>query len=115
MLDEQGRARFPKRVIDALDVSLNATDRRLHKLLDTYTRLRLAQEVTQRELLPVRFALTLLKKRLLSSPLAFANSLQVYADTVSKAVAASGDLELVKRLTGRMNEDTDDDEERDNT
>lgn len=113
--DALGRRKFAKREVIALSIDLPPEERRLHELLRQYTDSRLAR-VAWNESLPIRFALTMLKKRLLSSPLAFHNSIETHLNTLSASTQAAEteapDPELMRRLQQRADEDWADDEEK---
>jgi len=105
---------FPNRRVDALPVPDLPAERRASELLDEYIRLRIERADSRREHFAVRFALNLLKKRFLSSPLAFHKSLETHLEHVSRpSAAAAPDRELVERLIQRSREDVEDDVLRD--
>lgn len=107
---------FPDRKLVALSVPDLPAERQASELLDEYIRLRLERASGQRERFAVRFALHLLKKRHLSSPLAFARSLATHLEHVTRpapATAPPPDPELVRRLIDRSKEEVADDELRD--
>ncbi|MBN1888254.1 MAG: DISARM system SNF2-like helicase DrmD, partial [Thermoflexales bacterium] len=88
LLDELGRRKFALRQVLPLWIDLTPAERRMHELLRQYSEARLAR-VDWNKALPIRFALTLLTKRLLSSPLAFANSLDVHFKTLGQGAPAT--------------------------
>jgi len=93
---------FPVRKVVALKVPDLPAERRASELLDEYSRLRLERASGQRERFAVQFALNLLKKRYLSSPLAFARSLETHLEHVTKpapGISPPPDPELVQRLS----------------
>jgi ERCC4-related helicase len=99
-----GARKFAERRVEAIQVALSARERRLHQLLDDYTASRLhGQDRTN--VLPLQFALTMLKKRLLSSPRAFAHSLNTHLTTLGAIRESEPDLTLVERMAQRVNED----------
>lgn len=115
MVDALGRRRFPKREVDALSVKLAKTERELFDGLNDYLQMRLTRS-TGRDRLPVAFALTLLKKRLLSSPLAFSKSIQVHQSHLEPDEKPSEEnIQVVASLQDRMSEDFSDDDEKDRT
>lgn len=105
--DSLGYGRFAKRHVLPLEITLTPSEQQQHDLLNQYTQSRLAR-VDWNESLPIRFALTMLKKRLLSSPLAFHHSLDTHMRTLGSPDGA--DTALVQRLQARAGEDWDDDE-----
>ncbi len=108
--DKMGRREFAERQVLALDVELTGDEDALHRWLRQYTESRLAS-VDWAESLPLRFALTMLKKRLLSSPQAFENSLRTHRETLGTS-RATEDAEILKRMMQRAEEDTADDAEK---
>ena len=112
MVDALGRRRFPKREVEALAVQLTAQEQELFRTLDEYTKRRL-DRAAGRDRLPVRFSLTLLKKRLLSSVLAFRNSIDVHhAGLDSEEELDADKARLVLRLAQKVAEDYADDTEK---
>jgi superfamily II DNA or RNA helicase len=116
LVDALGRRRFPKREVEALPaVKLAPAEREMLRVLDHYMELRLGR-AGGIDRLPVRFALTLLKKRLLSSPLAFSNSIQVHHTHLHPEEQPGEEhVQVVQRLKERLEEDFADDEEKDRT
>ena len=80
-----GRALFPKRELQAIEVGYTDEERTAHQQLQEYTRLRQtgAQDATERT--ATEFVLKLLKKRLLSSPAAFASTLEKHVQSLREA------------------------------
>lgn len=111
ILTALGHRRFAKREVSALSVDLSTRERELYERLDGYTHSRL-HRLEWAESLPVRFALTMLKKRLLSSPQAFTHSLNTHLETLGAPESARPDATLLERMTQRVNEDWADDEEK---
>ncbi|MFZ5786788.1 MAG: DISARM system SNF2-like helicase DrmD [Acidobacteriota bacterium] len=116
MVDAVGRRLFPKRTVDALDsVKLSKPEREMLDTLDDYIESRTGR-ASEADRLPVQFALTLLKKRLLSSPLAFRESIQVHQSHLASEEAPRPDqVSVVASLKDRLSEDFSDDEEKDRT
>ena len=78
-----GSARFPQRVVKAIQVEYSESNREAHRLLQTLTdtrRQRVAQDKRRRA--AVDIARLLPKKRLFSSSLAFAKTIDHYATTL---------------------------------
>lgn len=112
IVDALGGRKFARRVVEPLWVTLTPAERQLHDLLARYTASRLGR-MNWTKSLTIRFALTLLKKRLLSSPLAFANSLELHLRTLGQAEEAdTPDESLAERLRQRAEEEWSDDEEK---
>ncbi len=113
IVDALGGRKFARRNVEPIWVGLTPDEHRLHDLLAQYSQSRLAR-VDWAKSLTIRFALTLLKKRLLSSPLAFAHSLEVHRQTLGQAGQAEDtedpDEALAERLRQRAAEEWADDE-----
>src|SRR5262249_8485792 len=71
-----GTLRFPRRELEALEVGYTDAERRAHQALREYTALRSRGATDEAEKLATEFVLKLLKKRLFSSPAAFAATLE---------------------------------------
>jgi ERCC4-related helicase len=106
-----GHRQFAERSIQALPVGLCLEETEIYQLLDTYTQSRL-ERLEWAESMPVRFALTMLKKRLLSCPRAFRHSLNTHMKTLGAPDEVGPDKMLLERMTQRVNEDWADDEEK---
>lgn len=79
-----GSDRFPKRVITPIVVTYSDDERRLHALLRDYSASRLGgPSAAATERTAAEFVLKLLKKRLFSSPAAFAQTLARHTETVT--------------------------------
>lgn len=106
-----GHRKFAERQVQPLEVGFTPQEAELYRLLDQYAKSRLSRTEWSQSL-PVRFALTMLKKRLLSSPRAFARSLYTHLETLGAPASARPDTVLLERMTQRVNEDWADDEEK---
>ena len=80
-----GTPRFAKRTLEALEVSYSAEEQRVHQVLQRYTRARLHASADQTEQVAAEFVLKLLKKRLFSSPEAFARTLAQHERSLEEA------------------------------
>lgn len=105
-----GSTRFPGRNARAIEVTYNDDERAGHDLLTAYT--------NSRQRIPGSTAVRagdlislLLKKRLFSSPAAFARTLQAHRDTVSRAGAPIVDDEMPDWLVGALGWDEEPDPE----
>ena len=85
--DFAGRPRFPRRVVVPLEVGYSVEERQIHADLQAYARSRTERAAGDRERIAVEFALTTLKKRLFSSPAAFARTLAVHRASVQDRAA----------------------------
>ena len=88
-LKHDGSRRFADRVVHPLELNYSASERRAHQVLRDYTAARLASAASQGETFAAEFVLKLLKKRLFSSPAAFATTLEKHAVSVGAAAAAA--------------------------
>ncbi|MHB8687545.1 MAG: DISARM system SNF2-like helicase DrmD [Candidatus Dormibacteraceae bacterium] len=80
-----GSPRFPKRVVEAIEVEYSEADREAHRLLQAFTDSRRKRvESDNRRRSAVDIATLLLKKRLFSSPIAFAKTIDHYALTLRR-------------------------------
>jgi len=95
--DEHGNPRFPRRELTPLEVEYTAEERAVHELLTQYGDLRLQACESNRERFASAFVLKTLKKRLFSSPAAFARTLETHRKTLSKC-AVSSEHALVAQL-----------------
>jgi superfamily II DNA or RNA helicase len=103
-----GSRRFPGRRARAIEVTYTDDERRGHDLLTTYTQAR--QRVPGTTAVRAGDLISLLlKKRLFSSPAAFARTLHVHRDTVMRAEAPAQDEDLPEWLVEAL--DWDDDRE----
>ncbi len=112
--DALGRKRFTTRKVIPLDVGeLKEDEKRIHEYFEEYKSSRL-NKVRGSELFPIKFTFTLLKKRILSSPLAFARSIETHINNLTKQKGEEfqGDLSLVKRLHASSLDDWDNDDEK---
>jgi superfamily II DNA or RNA helicase len=107
-----GSPRFPERRILAMPVDYPADEREAHALLDRYAELRRGHYRSGSKRSAADFVTLLLKKRLLSSPVAFANTLAQHRETMAKvahsqAVASEAQLQAAWE---RSDDDATDDE-----
>jgi superfamily II DNA/RNA helicase len=82
LVDKDGKPLYPKRNLQALSVPFTADERAIHKLLDSYCK---SREATSQNTgaTGTRFVNGLLKKRLFSSPAAFASTLEKHFITLT--------------------------------
>ncbi len=85
IVDWDGKLRFPKRELSAIEVAHTEAERRVHRQLQHYTVLRqqTAAAGGAVERTATEFVLKLLKKRLFSSPAAFAATLAQHETTLT--------------------------------
>lgn len=83
LLDEQGRPRFPRRTVVMLEVEHPESERRVHADLVAYGAARARRlGCDPSGAIAADFVVTLLKKRLFSSPAAFLRTLEVHRATL---------------------------------
>jgi superfamily II DNA or RNA helicase len=80
-----GTPRFPKRSIEKIDVAYPEDERQVHRDLAAYTALRRKQSGAQRNEMAADLVTLLLKKRLFSSPAAFATTIDAHIATLAEA------------------------------
>ncbi len=121
IIKEGASKKFATRNVPKITVDLpsddNHPERKLFKYFELYRESRLSRTQAKRDLLPIRFALTLLKKRLLSSPFAFYKSLEVHINNITKPGECipqekQKDEVLFSNLHRKAKEDWDDDTEK---
>lgn len=83
--DDFGQPRFPQRILEAIEVDYPEDEKRIHAALREYAKLRQtnARDATSR--VATEFVLKTLKKRLFSSPAAFARTLQQHEHSLKNA------------------------------
>ncbi|MFL9458487.1 MULTISPECIES: DISARM system SNF2-like helicase DrmD [Nostocales] len=94
-----GKQRFPGRFLEAISVDYTDTERQAHKILQQYTQLRRKGAVDNTEKYATEFVLKLLKKRLFSSPAAFAMTLEQHEKSLNSA-RRGGSSSLSKPTVG---------------
>lgn len=101
-----GQARFPKRVVDAIEVEHGDDERDGYAMLSRYASLRgRSTKGTARQQVN-DFVTLLLKKRFFSSPAAFAETLAVHRQTMeSTGGGTSGDLRVVQVAFDRLDDE----------
>lgn len=108
-----GTPRFAERKLEAISVGYSEAERRVHAALQDYTTLRrkaAADDPT--ELYATEFVLKLLKKRLFSSPAAFATTLEQHQrsiQTAKRRVAAKPAVGILRRQVEQVEEEFADD------
>jgi superfamily II DNA or RNA helicase len=86
LVDKDGKALYPKRNLQALSVPFTADERAIHKVLDSYCRSR-EKSCRDAGAPGTSFVNGLLKKRLFSSPAAFASTLERHFATLTSKTA----------------------------
>jgi len=111
-----GTPRFPKRVLEPLEVDYTAEERAAARILREYTRLRLEKASDDAETYAAEFVLKLLKKRLFSSPEAFAITLKQHEETLANAkrrgaTSFKTSMGILRRQVEQAEEEGDNDDE----
>ncbi|MCZ2109534.1 MAG: DISARM system SNF2-like helicase DrmD [Dehalococcoidia bacterium] len=112
--DANGNRVFPERRLEALEVDYSDEERRIHASLVEYTELRQAANREAGGSHATEFVLKLLKKRLFSSPAAFASTLDEHRKTLTgrkkRADGSALDQRILRRLIQQTEEEYADDE-----
>ena len=113
--DDFGQDRFPKRVLEALEVDYPNEEKEIHAALRQYAKLRQARATDHAEKFATDFVLMTLKKRLFSSPAAFAATLARHEITLKnakrRATAPKPSHGVLQRQIDRMEEEYSIDDE----
>ncbi|MFN2134344.1 MAG: DISARM system SNF2-like helicase DrmD [Candidatus Promineifilaceae bacterium] len=115
-IDWDGTPRFPQRHLEAIEVAYSDEEKQVHAWLSEYSQLREQNAQDNSERFATEFVLKLLKKRLFSSPAAFAATLAKHEETITgqeqpekkQRKPTSG---ILRRQLAQMEEDYADDEE----
>jgi len=91
IVDHNGNPIFPKRKLKCLEVNYSEDERQIHNVLHEFTKERLASIKGTRFAYGSEFVYMLLKKRLFSSPLAFAITLSKHKETLEKGITRISD------------------------
>jgi superfamily II DNA or RNA helicase len=93
-----GTRRFAERRVKHLEVPYSAAEKKAHHTLSRYAELRAKSATTAGEQFATEFVLKLLKKRLFSSPAAFAITLEKHVRSVGEAGRGSLPTSLQRQL-----------------
>lgn len=110
-----GTPRFPERKLEAIEVAYPPDELHIHRVLRQYTQSRLKGASDPTEQVASEFVLKLLKKRLFSSPEAFARTLAQHEQSLQTARKASGSSSrpaagILRSQLENMDEEFGDDE-----
>ena len=86
--DSEGKPVFPERQLEALEVDYTKEEREIHTLLQQFSQNRVKSVKGTRYAFGTEFVLMLLKKRLFSSPRAFAMTLAKHKESLENKVSA---------------------------
>ena len=113
--DDFGNDRFPRRTLEAIEVDYPAEEKRIHAALREYTKLRHAKADEPAKRFATEFVLMMLKKRLFSSPAAFAITLAKHENSLRNAKKRRPSLQptrgILQRQIDRVDEDYANDDE----
>ncbi|MCF7838474.1 MAG: DISARM system SNF2-like helicase DrmD [Candidatus Marinimicrobia bacterium] len=107
-----GCRRFAKRDVKCIEVPYTEDERRVHRALQEYAKLRTERASTTGQRYAVEFVLKLLKKRLFSSPAAFATTLAKHRASMG-AVGKDPESKAWRRQVEEADDDFWNDENRD--
>jgi hypothetical protein len=82
LVDSEGNPLYPQRHLQALEINYTEEERAIHKKLDDYAESRESSNDESKNTVGIKFVNGLLKKRLYSSPAAFASTLEKHVNTV---------------------------------
>jgi superfamily II DNA or RNA helicase len=112
LVDAAGNPIYPKRVIEPLPVAYTQEERDAHSLLRRYMDNRSASAAGSKTEFGSAFVLNLLKKRLFSSPRAFALTLDKHCESLrgqgKRTASADLDDRILRKAIGKLEEDADD-------
>ena len=112
-----GSPRFPRRVLDPIEVPYTDEERTIHAALQRYAELRVQRSQDNAEKLATEFVLKTLKKRLFSSPAAFLTTLDSHEKSLRQAKRGKAvrkpSIGVLKQELDRIDEDYADDNEYD--
>jgi superfamily II DNA or RNA helicase len=115
--DWDGAPRFPQRRLDVIEVDYSEEEKQVHAWLKEYTTLRQEHAQDEAERFATEFVLKLLKKRLFSSPAAFAATLARHEATLAGLAPqaakrpARPTMGILRRQIAQIDEEYADDEE----
>jgi superfamily II DNA or RNA helicase len=111
---EDGTPRFPRRVVEAIEVDYPPEEREAHRLLEEYAELRRRSAHDEAGRMAAEFSLKLLKKRIFSSPAAFARTLEVHRKTAfgtGRLTEGRTTIRVLAAAIDRTEDDVADEEE----
>ena len=101
IVDSNGRPVFPKRELLPLEVDYTPDERRIHDLLRKYCTSRMQSVGESRYAYGTKFVNILLKKRLFSSPAAFAKTLAKHKETLERKKDVEASTKFDDRILHR--------------
>ena len=108
LVDSDGKPLYPKRNLQALSIPFTADERSIHRLLDAYAK---SREQTARDTASTgtKFVNSLLKKRLFSSPVAFASTLERHFATLNAGKVEQKADAMAERILRKAIQKADED------
>lgn len=105
-----GKPRFPKRILKEIEVPYNDEEKEIHLALKEYTDLRQKGAIDKLEKYATEFVLKLVKKRLFSSPAAFASTLEKHLNSLenskrNKSLNVKPTLSVLQRQLDAVDEE----------
>jgi superfamily II DNA or RNA helicase len=97
LVDKNGNPLYPKRKLQALSIPFTVEERTIHKVLDSYCKSR-ERSCENTGTTGTKFVNGLLKKRLFSSPAAFASTLERHFSTLTGAEVQTKPDAMVDRI-----------------
>lgn len=114
IVDKDGNPVFPVRKLEALEVDYDKEEREVHEMLKRYSESRTKRSKEDGGGYGTHFVLKLLKKRLFSSPAAFATTLEKHRENLAgrrlKPTVERMDEQILHRAIQRVDEDYANDE-----
>lgn len=109
-----GSRRFAQRIVKHLEVTYTDAERHAHQVLRRYAELRTKAAATLGEKFATEFVLKLLKKRLFSSPAAFATTLEMHMHSVAASSSSASGAAWQLHIDG-LDDDFANDDDYENT
>ena len=112
LVDKDGNRLYPSRSLQALNIDYSESEREIHRLLEEYKTLRLASAEDSQAKFGTEFVNKLLKKRLFSSPAAFASTLERHVENIQASPKKKKDAideRILMKLIAKSQEDYADD------
>jgi len=115
LLDAEGKPLYPQRKLHALEIKYTKEERAIHKKLNEYANSRESSNSETKNTVGIKFINGLLKKRLFSSPAAFASTLEKHVNTVNaggaEKKATAIDERILRKAMLKAEEDYANDED----
>lgn len=98
LVDAEGNPLYPLRKLQALEIKYTKEERAIHKKLNEYANSRESTNSETKNTVGIKFVNGLLKKRLFSSPAAFASTLEKHVNTVHAGGADKKSTVIEERI-----------------